>query len=79
MGNVTFLFLGGREADTLESISKELGDATIIVRNSSRSRGRSGSSSLSYNSTARKLMTPDELSRCQTVIVTTSSWAKAFI
>ncbi len=59
----TSLFLGGKEFDTLESISKELGDATIVVRNNSRSRGRSGSSSLSYNKSARKLMNPDELAR----------------
>lgn len=59
----SFLFLGGKEYDTLEAISKELGDATIIVRNNSRSFGKSGSSSQSFNKTARKLMTPDELSR----------------
>lgn len=55
------LFLGGKEYSTLEYISKELGDQTITTRNSSRSRGKSGSSSLSYNKAGRKLMFPDEI------------------
>lgn len=57
----SFLFLGGQEYSTLDYISKDLGDATIIARNNSRSRGRSGSSSLSYNREGRKLMFADEI------------------
>ena len=59
----SILFLGSSEYGTLEFVSKKLGDATIVVRNTSTSRGRSGSSSMSYNRTARKLMTPDECGR----------------
>lgn len=59
----TFLFLGGQEYSTLEYISKELGDQTIVVRNNSRSRGKSSSSSLTYNRSGRKLMFPDEIGR----------------
>ena len=59
----TFLFLGGQEYSTLEYISKELGDQTIVVRNNSRSKGKSGSSSQSYNRSGRKLMFADEIMR----------------
>ena len=65
----TFLFLGGKEYSTLEYISKELGDQTITVRNNSRSRGKSGSSSLSYNRTGRKLMFPDEIGNMRNTII----------
>lgn len=62
LGNCdSFLFLGGQEFSTLEHISKELGDATIVVRDTGRSRGKSGSSSHNFKRQARKLMTPDEL------------------
>lgn len=57
----SFLFLGGQEYSTLEYISKELGDTTIVVRNNSRNRGSKGGSSQSFNHSARKLMTPDEI------------------
>ncbi len=59
----SILFLGSSEYSTLEFVSKKLGDATIVVRNTSRSQGRSGSSSMSFNRSARKLMTPDEVGR----------------
>ena len=59
----SFLFLGGQEYSTLEYISKELGDQTIVVRDNSRSRGKSSSSSMSYKKTGRKLMFPDEIGR----------------
>lgn len=59
----SFLFLGGSEYTTLEYISKELGDATIISRDNSRSRGRSGSSSLSYKRQSRKLLLPEEVGK----------------
>lgn len=57
----SFLFLGGQEYSTLEYISKELGDATITIRSTGRSRGKSGSSSQNFSRSARKLMTPDEI------------------
>lgn len=59
----SFLFLGGSEYTTLEYISKELGDATIISRDNSRSRGRSGSSTLSYKRQSRKLLLPEEVGK----------------
>ncbi len=59
----SFLFLGGSEYTTLEYISKELGDATITSRDNSRSRGRSGSSTLSYKKQSRKLLLPEEVGR----------------
>lgn len=57
----SFLFLGGKEFSTLEYISNQLGEATIVVRNTGMSMGKSGSSSKNFNRSARKLMTPDEL------------------
>ena len=64
LGNCdSFLFLGGQEYETVEYISKELGDTTIVVRDRSASHGKSRSSSKSYKTTNRKLMTPDEVMR----------------
>lgn len=57
----SFLFLGGQEYSTLEYISNELGNATITVRDTGLSSGKSKSSSKNFKKTARKLMTPDEL------------------
>lgn len=57
----SFLFLGGQEYSTLEYISKELGKTTITVRSRGMSRGKSSSSSLNFNQTARDLMAPDEI------------------
>lgn len=62
----SFLFLGGQEQTTLEYVSKKLGKETIRTQNSSRSFGGKGSNSLSYNTTGRELMTPDEISRMST-------------
>ena len=59
----TFIFLGGQEQTTLEYVSKKLGKETITTKNSSRTRGRSGSTSTSFNSDGRELMTPDEIAR----------------
>ncbi len=56
----SFLFLGGSEYSTLEYVSKELGDATIVSRDNSRQRGRSGSSTLSFKRQSRKLLLPEE-------------------
>lgn len=57
----TFVFLGGQEQTTLEYISKKLGKETITTRSTGRSRGKSGSSSMNYQTTGRELMTPDEI------------------
>ncbi len=58
------LFLGGKEASTLESISKQLGKETIDVvsHNQTKSR-RSPSTSINNSIMGRELMTPDELAR----------------
>lgn len=62
MGNAdTFVFLGGQEQSTLEYVSKKLGKETIRAKNNSTSKGRSGSSSISYNKMGRELLTADEL------------------
>ncbi|MGN0710257.1 MAG: VirD4-like conjugal transfer protein, CD1115 family [Anaerovoracaceae bacterium] len=58
----TLLFLGGSDATTLDYISKKLGKETIRAKNTSRSFGRQGSSSTSFNTTGRELMQPDEIS-----------------
>lgn len=55
------IFLGGNDQTTTKYISEKIGKETIKVRNSSRSYGSHGSSSLSYNTQARDLITPDEL------------------
>lgn len=64
----TILFLGGQEQGTLEWISKKLGKETIRIRNSSRNLGGrgGGGNSLSYNTSGRELMMPDEISRMDT-------------
>lgn len=62
----SFLFLGGQEQTTLEYVSKKLGKETIRTRNASRNYGQRGGNSLSYNTTGRELMTPDEISRMET-------------
>lgn len=59
----TFIFLGGQEQTTLEYVSKKLGKETIQVKNTSRTMGSKGSSSQSYNTIGRELMTPDEIAR----------------
>ena len=57
----TTIFLGGQEKTTLKEISDLLGNETIEVINTSRSYGRQGSSSVSYQKQARKLMDESEL------------------
>lgn len=57
----SFLFLGGQDSTTLDYVSKKLGKETIRSINNSRSYGRSGGSSMSYNKTGRELMTSTEL------------------
>lgn len=57
----SILFLGGMEQTTTEWMSKLLGRATIDMRETSDSKGASGSHSVSYRRTGRELMLPDEL------------------
>lgn len=59
----TTIFLGGKDSETNKQVSDDLGDATIIIRNMSHSRGAKGSSSLSFNRSARKLMDPAEIQK----------------
>lgn len=59
----TILFLGGQERSTLEWVNKGLGKQTIDTKNTSQSRGRSSSSSVSYASQGRDLMTIDEIAQ----------------
>lgn len=64
MGNCdTTLFLGSGDQATKEHVSKLLGKETVVVRNSSTSRGRQGSFSQSRNASGRELLTPDEVGR----------------
>ena len=57
----SLLFLGGADQTTLEYISKTLGKETIRSINNSRSWGKQGSYSMSYNKSGRELLTSDEL------------------
>jgi len=57
----TVEFLGGADATSLEYISKKLGKETIRAVSNSRSYGRQGSFSQSFNKTGRELMTDAEL------------------
>ncbi|WP_152378624.1 VirD4-like conjugal transfer protein, CD1115 family [Paenibacillus brasilensis] len=59
----TILFLGGQERSTLEWVNKGLDKQTIDTKNISQSRGRNSSSSTSYGSQGRDLMTISELAR----------------
>lgn len=59
----TILFLGGQERSTLEWVNKGLGKQTIDTRNTSQSRGKNSSSSISYASQGRDLMTIDEIAQ----------------
>ena len=62
LGNCdSLLFLGCKEYDTQEYISKQLGKAPIRTRGTSMSKSGKGSYSESYSVTARDLMTPDEV------------------
>lgn len=59
----TILFLGGQERSTIEWVNKGLGKQTIDTKNSSQSRGKNSSSSVSYSSQGRDLMTIDEIAQ----------------
>lgn len=59
----SMIFLGGQGQEVLEFISKKLGKETIIAEGTSRSRGKSGSTSRSRNLIARELMAPNEVGK----------------
>lgn len=59
----SLLFLGGQEQSTLEYISKRLGKATIDLRTTGESHGKSKSNSVNFGLHGRELLTPDEISR----------------
>lgn len=59
----TTIFLGGKDSETNKQVSDDLGDATIVIRNMSRTKGSKGSSSMSFNRSARKLMDPAEIQK----------------
>ena len=63
----TQVFLGGTDKTTLEYISQKLGKETIRAENSSRSYGRQGSSSVSFNKTGRELLQMDEIARMDNI------------
>lgn len=57
------IFLGGKEKETAETISKMLGKETIDLTNISKSYGNSKSTSRQEQKLGRELMTPDEVER----------------
>ena len=58
----TFLFLGNiKSMETLEYVSKLLGKGTFDKKTTSRTKGKSGSSSTTFDKIGRELMTPDEI------------------
>lgn len=59
----TTLFLGTTSYDDAEWLSKKLGKATQVVKNSSKSFGSKGNESISKNKDSIDLMTPDEVLR----------------
>ena len=56
-----FLYLGGMEQSTHEYISKLLGKSTIEQRNTSVTKGSSGSFNESFQKLGRNLLDPDEV------------------
>ena len=61
----SLLFLGGKDWNTLEYISKALGEETIdaVVYNKTKEPRWQFSTSINYDILARELMKPDELGR----------------
>lgn len=57
----SILLLGSSEYDTQEYFSKKLGSSTVDTRNSSVSKGRNASNSLSTQQSKRELMLPEEI------------------
>ena len=59
----SMIFLGGQGQEVLKFISEKLGKETIVAEGTSRSRGKSGSTSRSRNLIARELMAPNEVGK----------------
>lgn len=57
----SYLFLGGKEPSTLKELNQSLGKETIDMFNTSESRGREVSHSISYQKLGKELATIDEL------------------
>lgn len=57
----TVLFLGSRDQETTQWVSKQLGDQTITYKTSSVTKGTTGSYTQGEQITRRALMTPDEI------------------
>lgn len=57
----SFVFLGGREKDSVKDLEEMLGKETIETMSSSESHGRSDSNSSSFQVTGRSLMSMDEI------------------
>ena len=64
MGNCDeFLFLGGNEQSSHESVSKLIGKETIDTNSYGLTRGRNGHYSTNYQKIGRELLLPDEVRR----------------
>ena len=62
IGNMdSTLFLGGRETETLKSLSTLLGKETIMLYNQTENRGSHRSSGMNFQKLGKELMTQDEL------------------
>lgn len=60
----TFLYLGNISSmETLKYVSELLGKGTFDKKSTSRTRGKSGSSSQNFDKIGRELMTPDEIKK----------------
>lgn len=57
----SILFLGGRDAQTTEWLSKQLGEETLTMMEYSQSYGTSGSRTKAQRTLKRALLTPDEI------------------
>lgn len=59
----TFLFLGSQETESAKYLSEKLGKETLDKKSTSQSKGKSGSSSTSWDVLGRELMMVDEITR----------------
>ena len=69
----SLIYLGGNEYATFEWLSKYIGKMTERTKSQSIGRGSRGSSSDSYQLTARDLCSPDELRRMDDGIAGTAA------
>lgn len=60
-----YLFLGSIEKDVCKELSERLGNVKYLKKNTSRSRGRSGSFTESYQETSEPLMPADKLAEME--------------